>query len=362
MPKADFSNQSIRLTSLSSCAGCASKLSAETLAKILAPISGLFDSADFPDLLVGLGQADDAAVWKLDDDRALVVTTDFFTPVVDSPYEYGAIAAANALSDIYAMGGTPFLALNIAALPADLPVEILSAILRGGAEKAREAGVVVAGGHTVKDDEPKYGLVALGFVHPQKMLTKGGARPGDALVLTKPLGFGVTNTAVKQEKASAQDAQEVIGWMSRLNKTAGQLATEFGLRGGTDVTGFSLLGHAWQMASAAGVGLRIQYSHIPFISCARKYAEMGTFPGGSLDNRQYFGPHIHFAEEIDEAAQMLLFDAQTSGGLLLAVPQEKLVSFLARAKELYQPVWVIGDVLEGNGIEVDGSNKVKLQT
>jgi selenide, water dikinase len=361
MSDANLSDNPIRLTSLSSCAGCASKLNAETLGKVLAPVSGLFISADFPDLLVGLDRADDAAVWKLDDDRALVVTTDFFTPVVDSPYEYGAIAAANALSDVYAMGGVPFLALNIAALPADLPVEILGAILRGGAEKAREAGVVVAGGHTVKDDEPKYGLVALGFVHPQKMLTKGGARPGDALVLTKPLGFGVTNTAVKQEKASPQDAQEVIGWMSRLNKTAGQLATEFGLRGGTDVTGFSLLGHAWQMASAAGIGFRIHYSQVPFISCARKYAEMGTFPGGSIDNRRYFGSHVHFADEIDEAAQMLLFDAQTSGGLLLAVPQEKLADFQARAKELDQPAWMIGDVVEGNGVEVEGANKVKLQ-
>lgn len=353
MPQADHP---IRLTSLSSCAGCASKLNAETLTQILTPVSGLFHPDDYPDLLVGLGDArqgaDDAAVWKLDEERALVVTTDFFTPVVDAPYEYGAIAAANSISDIYAMGGTPFLALNIAAFPADLPLETLTAILRGGAEKAREAGVVIAGGHTVKDDEPKYGLVVLGFVHPQKMLTKGGAQVGDRLALTKPLGFGVTNTAVKQQKASAQDAQEVIGWMSRLNKTASQLAVETGLRGGTDVTGFGLLGHGWQMASGAGAGLRIELSRVPFISCARKYAEMGTFPGGSLDNRAYFGPRVHFADGIDEASQMLLFDAQTSGGLLLAVPPEKLSAFEARARELDQPAWVIGEVVETNEIEV----------
>lgn len=350
----------VRLTSLSSCAGCASKLNAETLGKILAPVSGMFNPADYPDLLVGLGDPsagaastpDDAAVWKLDEDRALVVTTDFFTPVVDTPYEYGAIAAANSISDIYAMGGTPFLALNIAALPPELPVDILSAILRGAADKAREAGVVIAGGHTVKDEEPKFGLVVLGFVHPHKMLTKGGAHSGDVLVLTKPLGFGVTNTAIKRELASAEDAREVIGWMSRLNKTAGQLAMEFDLRGGTDVTGFSLLGHSWQMANGAGTGFRIRYSQVPFISCARKYAEIGTFPGGSLDNRAYFGPHVHFADALDEASRMLLFDAQTSGGLLLAVPPEKLFAFQARARELDQPVWPIGEVLDGAGIDV----------
>lgn len=356
MTQANLSDGSIRLTSLSRCAGCAAKLSAATLGKILTPVAGLFDPADYPDLLVGLGDAghapDDAAVWKLDEERALVVTTDFFTPVVDTPYEYGAIAAANSISDIYAMGGTPFLALNIAALPEDLPVDVSSAILRGGADKAREAGVVVAGGHTLKDDEPKFGMVVLGFVHPQKMLTKGGARPGDALVLTKPLGFGVTNTAIKRDMATPQDAREVIEWMSRLNKTAGQLAVEFDLRGGTDVTGFSLLGHGWQMASGARVGLRIDHAKVPLVSCARKYAEMGTFPGGSLDNRAYFGSHVQFAEGVDEPARMLLFDAQTSGGLLLAVPHEKLPAFQARAAELDQPAWVIGEVVVGDHIEV----------
>jgi selenide,water dikinase len=184
------------------------------------------------------------------------------------------------------------------------------------------------------------------------MLTKAGARLGDALVLTKPLGFGVTNTAMKQEKAVPEDIQEAIGWMSCLNKTAGQLAGEFDLRGGTDVTGFSLLGHGWQMASGAGLGLRIHYSQVPFISCARKYAELGTFPGGSLDNRKYFGPHVRFADGIDEASQMLLFDAQTSGGLLLAVPPEKLADFQARAKELDQPAWVIAEVVAAQGIAV----------
>jgi len=312
----------------------------------------MFKPGDSPDLLVGLDGADDAAVWRLDAERALVVTTDFFTPVVDTPYEYGAIAAANSLSDIYAMGGQPFLALNIAALPPDLPVEISSEILRGGAEKCREAGVVVAGGHTVQDKEPKFGLVALGFVHPDRLLTKGGARPGDALVLTKPLGFGVTTTALKRGLASDEDAQEVITWMIRLNRLGGQLANEFELRGGTDITGFGLLGHGSELAKASGLRLRLDWERVPFISCAQKFAEQWIFPGGSSDNRLFYGPGVRFAAGLDEAQQMLLFDAQTSGGLLLAVPPHRLADFEARARELGQPVWQIGEALDGEGIEV----------
>jgi len=312
----------------------------------------MFKPGDSPDLLVGLDGADDAAVWRLDAERALVVTTDFFTPVVDTPYEYGAIAAANSLSDIYAMGGQPFLALNIAALPPDLPVEISSEILRGGAEKCREAGVVVAGGHTVQDKEPKFGLVALGFVHPDRLLTKGGARPGDALVLTKPLGFGVTTTALKRGLASDEDTQEVITWMSRLNRLGGQLANEFELRGGTDITGFGLLGHGSELAKASGLRLRLDWERVPFISCAQKFAEQWIFPGGSSDNRLFYGPGVRFAAGLDEAQQMLLFDAQTSGGLLLAVPPHRLADFEARARELGQPVWQIGEALDGEGIEV----------
>jgi selenide,water dikinase len=315
-------------------------------------VQDIFKSSDYPDLLIGLEGPDDAAVWRLDDARALVVTTDFFTPVVDDAYDYGAIAAANSLSDIYAMGGTPFLALNVAALPPDLPTEISAEILRGGAEKAREAGVVIAGGHTVQDKEPKYGLVVIGFVHPQKMLSKGGLKTGDALVLTKPLGFGVTTTALKREQAGENDVKEVVGWMTRLNKIAGQLALEFNLCSGTDITGFSLLGHGWEMANAAQVLLELEYPKIPFVSCARKYAEMGAFAGGLFDNQAYFTPHVQFDKALDEASQMLLFDPQTSGGLLLGVPQEKLEAFMKRAKELEQPAWNIGKVKEGQGIQV----------
>lgn len=301
---------------------------------------------------MGLREPDDAAVWRLDDEKAIVVTTDFFTPVVDDAYDYGSIAAANSLSDIYAMGGRPFLALNVAALPDNLPVEISSEIIRGGAEKAREAGVVIAGGHTVKDKEPKYGLVVVGFVHPQKMLSKGGLQAGDALVLTKPLGFGVTTTALKREQSDEADVREAVDWMKRLNDRAGQLATEFGLRAGTDITGFGFLGHAMEMADASGAALHFEFARIPFISCARKYAEKGCFPGGAFDNKGHVEAKVRFAEALDEENQMLLFDPQTSGGLLLGVPQEKLDAFLARAGEVGQAVWVVGSVEAGSGIMV----------
>ncbi len=273
-----------------------------------------------------------------------MVTTDFFTPVVDDPYDFGSIAAANSLSDVYAMGGQPFLALNVAALLPELPPEINGEILRGGAEKCLEAGVVIAGGHTVQDKEPKYGLVVIGFVHPEKMLTKGGVQPGDLLFLTKPLGFGVTTTALKQEKASPADVAEVVGWMKKLNRAAGALAVECELRGGTDVTGFSLLGHASEMAAASGVCIQFEMKKIPFVSCAEKYAAMHTFPGGAPDNRQYFGTHVHFAEGISEDKRMLLFDPQTSGGLLLAVPPSRKEAFMKGAKEKDLAIWEIGEV------------------
>jgi selenide,water dikinase len=301
---------------------------------------------------VGLDSPDDAAVWQVDDRRSLVLTTDFFTPVVDDPYDYGAIAAANSLSDVYAMGGTPFLALNIAALPPDLPVEISSEIIRGGAEKAREAGVVIAGGHTIQDKEPKYGLVVLGWVEKEHLLTKSGAQAGDQLVLTKPLGFGVTTTALKREMAAPEDVAEVVDWMKRLNQQAAQLAREFHLRAATDITGFSLLGHGLEMTKSSGCGFRLRFERIPFVSCARKYAEKWTFPGGAADNRLYFNEWVRFSSALDEVSQMLLFDPQTSGGLLMAVPPDKIDALVERARALNQPVWVIGEVVEGSGIEV----------
>lgn len=286
------------------------------------------------------------------DGRALVATTDFFTPVVDEAYDYGAIAAANALSDVYAMGGRPFLALNIMAMPPDLPVDLIATILRGGAEVCRQAGVVIAGGHTIQDQEPKYGLIVLGFVDPARMLTKGGLHPGEALLVSKPLGFGVITTALKQDKADSADVSEVVDWMKRLNKTASELAVEFELHSGTDITGYSLLGHAYEMAQASGVGLRFSFNRIPFARGAQGYAHQWIFPGGAFDNRLYFGPAVKFSSEIDEPSQMLLFDPQTSGGLLLAVPREKLADYMEGAAQIGQIFWEVGEVIAGQGIEV----------
>ena len=319
---------------------------------MLRPVQNLFRREDYPDLLVGLGSPDDAAVWRLDDQRALVVTTDFFTPIVDDAYAYGAIAAANALSDLYAMGATPFLALNVAAFPTDLPLELTTEILRGAAEKVQEAGAVIAGGHTIRDTEPKFGLAALGLCRPDRLLTKAAARPGDALVLTKPLGSGVTTTALRAQKATPEDVDEAVAWMSRLNEAASRLALEHGVMGATDVTGFSLLGHGWEMAEASGVGLRIHLPSVPFLAGARGYAERGFFAGGSIDNQHYFGPHVSFASGIDECSQRLLFDAQTSGGLLLAVPEASMAGFMARASEVGVPAWTIGVVEQTPGIRV----------
>lgn len=317
---------------------------------MLRPIQSIFKSSDYPNLLVGLDSPDDAAIWKMDDNLGLVVTTDFFTPVVDDAYDYGAIAAANALSDVYAMGGKPFMALSIAALPPDLPVDVSARILLGGAEKAKEAGVVIAGGHTIQDKEPKFGLVVIGSVKPGEQLTKAGLQVGDKLVLTKPLGFGVTTTALKRELASEADVREVVGWMTKLNAGAGQLAREFHLLAGTDVTGFSLSGHGYEMAAASGVGLEIHYRQLPMLSCALEYARQWTFPGGAADNKLFFEKHVSYRGTFEEHESMLLFDPQTSGGLLLGVPPQQLDALLARAAELEQPVWEIGQVVAGHGI------------
>ncbi|MCJ7568445.1 MAG: selenide, water dikinase SelD [Anaerolineales bacterium] len=312
----------------------------------------IFQPDDYPDLLVGLSSPDDAAVWRLDDKRSLVVTIDFFTPVVDDPYDYGAIAAANALSDLYAMGAYPILTLNVAAMPGSLPADIVSEIFRGGAEKVREAGAVVAGGHTIQDDEPKFGLVGVGLIETDNLLTKAGAEVGDILVLTKPLGTGVTTTALRGGTALEEDISQAVAWMKRLNEAALTLALTVGVNAATDVTGFSLLGHALEMAEASGVGFRLYLPSIPFLGGARKYAEAANFPGGSIENKMYFSDRVQFDETIDENNQLLLFDAQTSGGLLIAVPEKNLGAFLEQAVSKSVPVWLIGSVEEGEGIRV----------
>lgn len=303
-------------------------------------------------MLVGLGTPDDAAVWRLDDSRDLVVTLDFFTPVVDDPYDYGAIAAANALSDLYAMGSRPLFALNVAAMPPQLPAAVISTIMRGGAEKVREAGAVIAGGHSVQDNEPKYGLVAIGMVEHDQLMIKGAAQAGEVLLLSKPLGTGVTTTALKRGSALAEDVQRVTSWMSRLNADAANLALEAGVRAATDVTGFSLLGHAVEMAEASSVQLQFSLSKIPFLSGTFNYAEAGNFPGGSADNKLYFSDRVLFSEGIEELFQMLLFDAQTSGGLLLSVPESKVHQMIKSAGERDIPLWPVGRVTPGEGVTI----------
>jgi selenide,water dikinase len=281
------------------------------------------------------------------------VTTDFFTPVVDDPRAFGAIAAANALADLYAMGAQPFLALNVAAMPLDLDPAIIREILRGGAEIVKKAGAVLAGGHSVQDKEPKYGLVALGFADPDKLFTKAAGQPGDRLILTKPLGTGVTTTALMHDKGEEKHEQEAVEWMTKLNGEAAQIAHKVGVRAATDISGFGLLGHALELADASGVGLRFNFESIPLLSGARAYAEMGTFPGGSLDNRSFFGDRVRFDEDLSEAERMLLFDAQTSGGLLIVV--REAAKYMQLAQEAGISAWVIGEITGDPGVEVNSA-------
>jgi selenide,water dikinase len=281
------------------------------------------------------------------------MTTDFFTPVVDDAYDYGAIAAANSLSDVYAMGATPFMALTIAALPPDLDLSISQDIIRGLTEKAAEANTVIAGGHTIQDVEPKIGLVVVGFVAETALLRKDGLQIGDRLVLSKPLGFGTTTTALKQETAPQEDVDEVVDWMKRLNRAAANLAVKYGLKAATDITGFSFLGHAWEMAEGAGVGMKLSFEKIPLISCAKKHAEAWRFPGGAFDNKLYYNQYVDFDPSIPEEYQMLLFDPQTSGGLLIGVPEDKIGAFMAEAKANHEPAWVVGEVIPGDRITIE---------
>jgi selenide,water dikinase len=306
-----------------------------------------------------LESPDDAAIWKVDDERALAITTDFFTPVVDDPFKYGQIAAANALSDLYAMGAKPILALNVTAMPANLPIEIITEIIRGGAEKVRESGAVVAGGHTIQDEEPKYGLVAVGWVELDHMMTKAAAMPDDVVVLTKPIGTGVTTTALRAGEADVEDVEQVVSWMSQLNAQATELAREFELGSATDVTGFSLLGHAYEVCDASNAGMLMYLHSIPFFQNAYQYATRGFFPGGSANNRLFYEQFVRFENTIDDYAQMMLFDAQTSGGLLLMVPQEKWSEFYQQAEATNLPIWPIGKVVVGEGIQViDGEFEI----
>ncbi len=300
---------------------------------------------DFPDLLVGLSAADDAAVYRLNDAQAVISTVDFFPPVVDDPYDFGAIAAANALSDIYAMGGRVLFAVNLVAFPDDLDKAILADILRGGADKVAEAGGVVVGGHSVNDKEPKYGLAVTGLIDPVRVLRKGGARPGDALALTKPLGVGVITTALKRELAGESHVAAAVASMKQLNRQAAEAAQAAGAHAMTDITGFGLLGHAREMAAAGGVDFRMSLRALPWLSGALRYGEAGAFPGGMSNNARHFGRWVTFDPAIGYLFQDMLYTPETSGGLLMAVPPEGVALLLKHIPD----VSLIGEVVAGDG-------------
>jgi selenide,water dikinase len=312
----------------------------------------MFTAERYPNLLVGLETSDDAAVYRINDEVAVVQTIDFFPPIVDDPYDYGAIAAANAMSDVYAMGGEVTLALNVCGFPPDLPAEVVGEILRGGAEKVTEAGGVLAGGHTIDAKEPTYGLTVMGLVHPDRVWIKGGAQPGDALVLTKPLGVGMVTTALKGGVADPAHVAEAVTWMKRLNRDGARLIGQIGANACTDITGFALLGHASEMAQKGRVRLRFLFDKIPFVAGSVGYAEDNLFPGGSCNNQRAYEPHVDFAPSLSEEMQLLLFTPETSGGLLTAVSPTKLGPLLDLFTEVDHPCWVVGEVAEGEGIEV----------
>ena len=318
---------------------------------MLRPLRQTFHEENFPNLLVGLGSPDDAAVYRISDDQALIFTTDFFPPVVDDPYVYGAVAAVNAMSDVYAMGGQVLLALSIAAFPPKLPAAVISEIMRGAAEKVAEAGGVIAGGHTIDDDEPKFGLAVMGMVHPGRVGKKGGARPGDRLLLTKPLGVGMITTAGKGDAADPAHVDEAIQAMLQLNRTAAELAQQVTFHAMTDITGFALLGHAYEMASASQVRFRFFLDRLPFLPGAVEYADLWLFPGGTCNNERTFEEHVTFQDITDEM-QQLLYTPETSGGLLIALPPADADHLEELYREAGQAVWRVGEVVEGEGIEV----------
>ena len=304
----------VKLTKLANCAGCGAKVGAGGLAQLLGDLKVLRD----PNLLVGFDKSDDASVYKVTDDLALVQTVDFFPPIHDDPYTFGQIAATNALSDVYAMGGEPKLALNIMAVPKSLPSDAVHELLRGGYEKAYEAGAIITGGHSILDDEPKYGLAVTGFVHPDKVLTNSGAMPGDVLLLTKPLGIGILTTAAKADMTSQEAITLAVGLMTTLNKSARDAMVNYRVHACTDVTGFALMGHSTEMAQGSDVEIHLNVDDIDLIPEAVELARLGVLPEGMYRNRSFAEPYVDVGE-IELARQDVLYDPQTSGGLLIAV-------------------------------------------
>lgn len=334
----------VKLTKLAKCAGCGAKVGAGTLARLLEGIRVHED----PNLLVGFDRSDDASVYKLSQDLALVQTVDFFPPIADDPYLFGQIAAANALSDVYAMGGEPKLCLNIMAVPKDMPPEAVHALLRGGYDKVYEAGALITGGHSILDDEPKYGLAVTGFVHPDRMLTNSGAKPGDALLFTKPIGMGVLTTAAKADLAPPQAMERAYTLMTTLNKAARDVMVQYRVHACTDVTGFGLLGHGLEMAQGSGVELEIDVGAVDFIPEAAELARMGILPEGMYRNRSFAGDSVD-PGTAELWQQDLLYDPQTSGGLLMAVDPEDAEALYEALRPAVPSAQRIGTVREYQG-------------
>ncbi|HLX57570.1 MAG TPA: selenide, water dikinase SelD [Ktedonobacteraceae bacterium] len=313
----------------------------ETLAQVLRPL--ILHTAP-PALLVGLHAADDAAVYKVNEQQAIISTADFFPPIVDDAYAFGAIAAANAMSDVFAMGGKVLMAINLVGWPADLDPAILSDILRGGADTVAKAGAVIAGGHTVTDQEPKYGLAVTGMVHPDHILTKGGARPGDYLILGKPLGTGLITTAHRNDAVDTSDLEAALQSMMRLNERASQALQRPGVHAVTDITGFGLLGHAWEMASQSRAGMRFHYDALPQLPHARYYGEHGHMTGGARRNETYFTPRVSINKRLGKIDREILWDPQTSGGLFAAIDPDIWPALAALAPDIM--FWHIGEVTD----------------
>ena len=332
----------VKLTKLAGCAGCGAKVGAGTLVHLL---EGFRTHTD-PRLIVGYDKSDDASVYVLDENTALVQTTDFFPPIVDDPFLYGQIAAANALSDVYAMGGAPKLALNIMCLAQSMDDHAVQEILRGGYDKAYEAGAIITGGHTIHGAEPIYGLAVSGFVHPKRVLTNSGAKPGDVLLLTKPLGVGVLTTAAKAGLVEDTVMQRIYRQMAALNKTARDIMVKYRVHSCTDVTGFALLGHSFEMAQGSGCTVHIRTSDVPYHSEAWELADMGFLPAGAYRNRDYAEAGVTVRGGISRTMQDLLYDPQTSGGLLMAVAEEDAEVCLRELRDAIPAAAAVGYVTE----------------
>ncbi|CAN5774367.1 selenide, water dikinase SelD [soil metagenome] len=344
-----ISHEEIKLTSLAECAGCAAKLSPAALSRVVEPLTHQTDSR----LIVGLHTSDDAAVFRLTDTIAAIQTVDFFTPIVDDPWTFGAIAAANSMSDVYAMGGEVLFTVNVAAFPTDFPEEAIAGIFAGGAEKVREAGAVVAGGHTINTAEPIYGMSVTGQVHPDQVWTKAGAKPGDLLYLTKPIGTGVTTTALKNGAVQPYDLSQAVESMLKLNGPAARAARAAEVNACTDITGYSLLGHAFEMATKSGVRIEILAGKVPYFQGAPGYVEANHVPGGLGRNKAYFTDlGVTIERSVNSAMATLLFDPQTSGGLLFAIPEPVVAAFESALVAADVNHWRIGRVLEGDGVVV----------